>query len=91
MIVIRVLLYPRADLLMSSYASAHKVLPNPVKCHSTRSVATSWAALRGVQLTDICAALNWKSPSTFSRFYRLNVVSALNSCSKVVLGEGARI
>ncbi len=36
------------EVITSSYASAHKVLPNPVKCHSTCSVATSWAALRGV-------------------------------------------
>ncbi len=77
--------------ITSSYASAHKVLLNPVKCHSTRSVATSWVALRGVQLTDICVAATWNSPSTFSRFYRLNVVSAPNSCSTAVLGEGLRI
>ncbi len=78
-------------VITSSYASAHKVLPNPVKCHSTRLVATSWAALRGVQLTDIYAAATWNSPSTFSRFYGLNVVSAPNSCSTAELGEGARI
>ncbi len=34
------------EVITSSYASAHKVLPNPVKCHSTRSVATSWAFTR---------------------------------------------
>ncbi len=40
------------EVITSSYASAHEVLSNPVNCHSTRSVATSWAALWGVQLTD---------------------------------------
>ncbi len=38
------------EVITSSYASAHNVLLNPVKSHSTRLVATSWASLRGVQL-----------------------------------------
>ena len=30
--------------------------PSGVRCHSTRSISTSWAALRGVPLETICAA-----------------------------------
>lgn len=81
-------MYQRAK---SPYASAHKVLPNPVKCHSVRSVGTLWVALLGVPLTDICAVATWNSPSMFSHFYRINVVSAPNSRSTVVLGERACI
>lgn len=79
------------EVITCSYVSAHRVLPDPVKCHSTRSVATSWAALRGVQLADICGAATWASPSTFSRFYRLNVVDAPNNCAIAVLGEEASL
>ena len=38
-------------------------------------MATSWAALKGVALADICAAASWSTPCTFARFYRINVTS----------------
>lgn len=44
-----------------------------VKCHSTRSVFTSWAALKGVPLNYICAVAAWASCCMFARFYRVNV------------------
>ena len=61
------------DVIQEAYTMAGKQLPSGVKAHSTRAVATSWAALRGVPLEDICAAANWSSPGTFTRFYRVNV------------------
>ena len=38
-------------------------------------MATSWAALKGVALADICAAASWSTQCTFARFYRINVTS----------------
>lgn len=71
------------DTITYAYSSTGREVPLSVKCHSTRSVSTSWAALRGVSLTDICSAASWTSPCTFSRFYRVNVAS--NSCVQAVL------
>ncbi|XDV25256.1 hypothetical protein PO909_029202 [Leuciscus waleckii] len=61
------------DTIIQAYESAGQTVPTSIKCHSTRSVATSWAALRGVPLSEICAAATWTSPCTFIRFYRINV------------------
>ncbi|KAK0152737.1 hypothetical protein N1851_005729 [Merluccius polli] len=57
-----------------SYSSGGVPVPPHVRSHSTRGVAASWAALRGVPLSDICAAASWSSPCTFARFYSFNVV-----------------
>lgn len=58
------------------HAYQRRGLPAPqVKCHSTRSVSTSWAALKGVPLIDVCAAATWASACTFTRFYRVNVAA----------------
>ncbi|XP_077367689.1 uncharacterized protein LOC144011105 [Festucalex cinctus] len=63
------------DAIRHSYLLSGRPLPSGVRCHSTRSVATSWAALRGVSLEDICAAASWATPCTFSRFYSVDVAS----------------
>ncbi|KAK0133494.1 hypothetical protein N1851_031019 [Merluccius polli] len=57
-----------------SYSSGGVAVPPHVRSHSTRGVAASWAALRGVPLSDICAAASWSSPCMFARFYSFNVV-----------------
>ena len=41
--------------------------------HSTRSVAASWAYHRGLTVAEICQAVSWKAPSTFSTTYYRNV------------------
>ncbi|MEQ2203109.1 hypothetical protein XENOCAPTIV_024810 [Xenoophorus captivus] len=41
-----------------------------VQCHST-----SWAAMTGVPLEAICEAASWTAPSTFARFYKVNVAT----------------
>ncbi|KAM4531977.1 uncharacterized protein V3H82_025840 [Fundulus diaphanus] len=56
-----------------AYAVGRRSLPVRVRAHSTRSVSASWAALRGVPLEAICAAASWASPTTFTRFYNVNV------------------
>ncbi|KAI2660051.1 Alpha-1,2-mannosyltransferase MNN22 [Labeo rohita] len=47
--------------------------PMGVGAHSTRGVASSWAWSSGVSITEICAVAGWASPSTFARFYSLDV------------------
>ena len=69
------------EVIREAYTRAGRELPPGVKAHSTRAVSTSWAALRGVPLEKICAAANWSTPGTFTRFYRVNVAdpSPLNT------------
>ena len=62
------------DTISMAYSLVGLQVPS-VKCHSTRSVSTSWAALRGVPLNDICAAAALASSCTFARFYRVNVAA----------------
>lgn len=64
------------DAIVHAYEAGNNPLPSSIRCHSTRSVSTSWAALRGVPLETICAAASWASPSTFTRFYRVNVAAS---------------
>ena len=63
------------DVITQAYKHSGRPLPSGVRCHSTRAVSTSWAALRGVPLGDICDAASWASPTTFSRFYWVNVAT----------------
>ncbi|XP_041802371.1 uncharacterized protein LOC121613147, partial [Chelmon rostratus] len=63
------------EAICQAYKAGGHPLPSGVRCHSVRSVSTSWAALRGVPLEAICAAASWASPSTFARFYRVNIAS----------------
>ncbi|MED6290809.1 hypothetical protein CHARACLAT_017183 [Characodon lateralis] len=45
------------------------------RCHSTRSLSTSWAAITEVPLEAICEAASWMVPNTFARFYRVNMAT----------------
>ena len=63
------------DTIAQAYAGRGFPVPEGLVAHSTRSMATSWAALKGVALADICAAASWSTPCTFARFYRINVTS----------------
>lgn len=63
------------EAITSAYKLAGQVLPPGLRCHSTRSVATSWALLKGVPMEDICAAASWAGPNTFTRFYSVNVAT----------------
>ncbi|CAG5911085.1 unnamed protein product [Menidia menidia] len=71
--------HPSERRIVSLFATlAHgkdRPLPAGVKCHSTRGMSTSFAAMTGVPLDVICRAASWKSPSTFTRFYRVNVAA----------------
>ena len=56
-----------------AYDLAGKTLPEVLKAHSTRVLATSTALLRGVEVPDICRAATWSTPSTFVTQYHLDV------------------
>lgn len=63
------------EVICHTYKAGGCPLPARIKAHSARSISTSWAALKGVSLEEICAAASWSSPSTFTRFYNVNVAS----------------
>lgn len=63
------------DVISHAYEASNRPMPPGIRCHSTRSVSTSRAALRGVPLEDICAAASWAAPGTFARYYRINVAT----------------
>ncbi len=63
------------DAVMLAYSSLGLQCPIGVRAHSTRGIASSWAWSSGVSITEICAATGWATPSTFARFYNLDIPS----------------
>ncbi len=61
------------DAITLVYSSLGQQCPMRVRSHSTRGIASSWAWSSGVSIAEICAAAGWASPSTFARFYNLEV------------------
>jgi len=61
------------DAIALAYTSRGLQCPLGVRAHSTRGVASSWAWSSGVSLQDICTAAGWASPSTFIKYYNLEV------------------
>ncbi|KAL1255562.1 hypothetical protein QQF64_013623 [Cirrhinus molitorella] len=55
------------EAIILAYNSVGLSPPEGLKAHSTRSLATSWAAFRGMSIQDICAAASWASALTFVR------------------------
>ncbi len=61
------------DAVMLAYSSLGLQCPIGVRAHSTRGISSSWAWSSGVSITEICAAAGWATPSTFARFYNLDI------------------
>ncbi|KAI2655719.1 Transposon Ty3-G Gag-Pol polyprotein [Labeo rohita] len=61
------------DAISLAYSSLGLECPVGVRAHSTRGVASSWAWSSGVSMAEICAAAGWALPSTFTRFYSLDI------------------
>ncbi len=61
------------DAIALAYSSKGVECPIGVRAHSTRRLASSWA--NGISIQDICMVAGWSSPSTFARFYNLDVSS----------------
>ena len=76
------------EVILHAYRSQGLPAPSNLQCHSTRSVSTSWAALKGVSLQDICAAATWESLCTFACYYHVNV-AALPAVAMAVLSTAS--
>ncbi len=61
------------DAVMLAYSSLGLQCPIGVRVHSTRGINSSWAWSSGVSITEICAVAGWATPSTFARFYNLDI------------------
>ncbi len=61
------------DAVMLAYSSLGLQCPIGVRAHATRGISSSWAWSSGVSITEICAAAGWATPSTFARFYNLDI------------------
>ncbi len=61
------------DAISLAYSSGGSRCPIGFRAHSTRGIASSWAWSSGVSMSDICEVAGWSSPSTFVRFYNLDV------------------
>ncbi len=61
------------EAVMLAYSSLGLQCPIGVRAHSTRGIASSWAWSSGVSITEICTAAGWATPSTFARFYNLDI------------------
>ncbi len=61
------------DAITLAYSSLGLQCPIGVRAHSTRGIASSSAWSSGVSISKICEAAGWASPSTFVRFYNLDV------------------
>ncbi len=61
------------DAVTLVYSSLGLQCPIGLRAHSTRGIISLWAWSNGVSITEICAAAGWASPSTFVRFYNLDV------------------
>lgn len=72
------------EVIVLAYKKARQPVPGAITCHSTRVVSSSWAAFKGVSLTEICAAATWSSPCTFARFYNVNVADSPDVSSAVL-------
>ncbi|XP_078235403.1 uncharacterized protein LOC144584060 [Pogona vitticeps] len=63
--------------LVSTISLAYELLQKPVpeglKAHSTRAMATSTALLRGVDIQEICRSATWSNASTFVTHYKLDL------------------
>ena len=55
------------------------------KTHSLRHAATSCAASNDVSLTTILASIGWKQESTFTRFYKREVMKDRGLFCKSIL------
>ncbi|KAL6479143.1 hypothetical protein MHYP_G00125760 [Metynnis hypsauchen] len=75
------------EAIALAYKCKGSQLPEGLRAHSTRGMATSWALFRGVSVLDLCTAASWASGNTFVRFYRLDVTGP--SLVHAVLGDDA--
>ncbi len=71
------------DAIRQAYKMAGRPAPAGVRAHSTRGLATSWALWWDTPLSEICTAASWSTPSTFIRFYCMNVAANTSFAERV--------
>ena len=59
--------------LTLAYELAGKAPPEALKAHSMKAMATSTALFCGINISDICPAATWSTPSTFVTHYCLDL------------------
>ncbi len=67
------------EAISLAYEAHGLTSPLGICAHSTRAMASSQAFLKGSSMEDICAAAAWSSPSTFIKFYSVDVRMAPGS------------
>ena len=65
------------------YELSGKPLPSKVVGHSVRSMATSWASLKNVGLSQILDSCFWKTPNTFISFYLKDLTAIEGSMNRL--------
>ena len=67
------------ETISLAYEARGLASPLEIGAHSTRAVVSSKSFLSGSSIYDVCAAAGWSSPSTFVKFYSLDVRMAPGS------------
>ncbi|XP_071996791.1 uncharacterized protein [Engystomops pustulosus] len=62
-------------VIKNAYVAQNMSIPETIRAHSTRAMATSWAEKRGASINEICRAATWSSQMTFVKHYRLDLQS----------------
>ncbi|XP_077126523.1 uncharacterized protein LOC143807659 isoform X1 [Ranitomeya variabilis] len=71
--------------IISAYKARGRDPPGYIRAHSSRSMAASWAEKGGASADQICNAASWSNLSTFSKHYKLDVMSTQLSFGRRVL------
>jgi len=59
--------------IQEAYIACKQPLPEGIKAHDVRGMATSWAQFNSASLADICDTASWSQGSTFATHYQLNL------------------
>ncbi|XP_041443608.1 uncharacterized protein LOC121402018 isoform X1 [Xenopus laevis] len=62
--------------IAKAYNVAGRGVPKGLKAHSTRALASSWAAQARESPESICKSARWSSLNTFVKHYKLDVLSS---------------
>ncbi|XP_041436134.1 uncharacterized protein LOC121399455 [Xenopus laevis] len=62
--------------IAKAYNVAGRRVPEGLKAHSTRALASSWAAQARESPENICKSARWSSLNTFVKHYKLDVLSS---------------
>uniref|UniRef100_A0A803J3I0 ribonuclease H n=1 Tax=Xenopus tropicalis TaxID=8364 RepID=A0A803J3I0_XENTR len=67
--------------IQKAYKEQGEPVPQGIRAHSTRGIASSWAAEAGAQPEAICRAATWATSNTFIRHYKLDIRSTASCFS----------